>query len=259
MRAIWKGTIRLGKLAVPVKLYSAVEDRSVHLRILHEKDLVPVKQKMIHPETGEEVPFDEIRRGYEIERGTFVILDENDLVAAEPEPSRDIEILRFVRDEAVDHRWYERPYFLGPDGSGPQYDALRRAMEGKGLEGLSRWVMRKKSYAGALRLMGDALVLVTMRHAGEVVSTRELPKPGERKLDSREQKMAAQLIESLADDLDLSEFRDEYREKLMELIETKAKGGKVKLKKFRPRAASEDEDLASSLEASLAELKKKRA
>jgi DNA end-binding protein Ku len=259
MRAIWKGTIRLGKLAVPVKLYSAVEDRSVHLRILHEKDLLPVKQKMIHPQTGEEVPFDEIRRGYEIEKGTFVILDENDLTAAEPEPFRDIEILRFVRDEAVDHRWYERPYFLGPDGSEPEYDALRRAMEGKGLEGLARWVMRKKSYTGALRLMGDALVLVTMRHAGEVVSTRELPKPGGRKLDSREQKMAAQLIESLADDLDLSEFRDEYRKKLMELIETKAKGGKVKLKKFRPRTASDDEDLTSSLEASLAELKKKRA
>jgi DNA end-binding protein Ku len=259
MRAIWKGTIRLGKLAVPVKLYSAVEDKSVRFRILHEKDLVPVKQKMIHPETGEEIPFDEIRRGYEIEKGTFVILDEDDLAGAEPEPSRDIEILRFVRDEAVDHRWYERPYFLGPDGSDPEYDALRRAMEGKGLEGLARWVMRKKSYTGALRLLGEALVLVTMRSAGEVVSTRELPQAGGRKLDSREQKMAAQLIESLAGDLDLSDFHDEYREKLMELIETKAAGGKVTLKKFRPRAASEDEDLASSLEASLAELKKKRA
>lgn len=112
-RAIWKGVIVARSAKVPVRLYSAVEDRSIHFRLLHEKDLVPVKQYMVHPGTDEIVERDEMLRGHEVEPGVFVILDEEELEEAEPEDSREIEALRFVPDSAIDGRWYDRPYYLG--------------------------------------------------------------------------------------------------------------------------------------------------
>lgn len=258
MRAIWKGTIRLDKLSVPVKLYSAVEDKGVHFRLLHEKDLVPVKQKMINPETDEEVPSSEVRRGYEIEKGTFVVLSDEDLESLEPEESRDLNVTSFIDPDLLDHRWYERPYFLGPDDSEDAYRALHDALEKEGKEGIVEWNMRKKSYVGALRVEEDGLVLVSLRHAGEVVSTEELPEPAGRALDQKEKKMAKSLVEALSADFDLSEWEDQYRARVMEMIETKAAGGKVKLKKFRPRK-TEDDTLSDALEASLKNLKKKGA
>lgn len=258
MRAIWKGTIRVGKLPVPVKLYSAVEDRTVHFRLLHQKDLVPVTQKMIHPGSGEEVPREDIRRGYEVEPGTFVVLDEDELEDLEPEPSRDIEVIAFVDPDQLDHRWYERPYFLGPDGADSSYRALHDALEKEGSEGVVRWTMRKKAYIGALRARNGGLVLVTLRHAGEVVSTEELPRPEGRPLDKKERTMARRLVDALSDEFDPSEWHDQYRKRVMELIETKAEGGEVKLRKFKPRKTG-DEGLTDALEASLQELSKKGA
>ncbi|HUH12073.1 MAG TPA: Ku protein [Longimicrobiales bacterium] len=123
-RAIWKAKIRFGGVEVPVKLYSAVRDRGVHFRLLHRKDRVPVKQRMVDPESGEVVAYEDIRRGYETGQGTFVILDEEELAQAEPEPSREIEITRFVPPEQINHQWYERPYFLGPDEDAEAYAAL---------------------------------------------------------------------------------------------------------------------------------------
>ena len=109
-RAIWKGVLRIGEERVPVKLYSAVESGGVHFRLLHETDLVPVQQRMVHPETGDVVPSERIRRGHEVEPGVFVLLDEEDLEQAEPESSRDIELLRFVPPDRIDGRWNDRPY-----------------------------------------------------------------------------------------------------------------------------------------------------
>lgn len=258
MRAIWKGTIHLEGLSVPVKLYSAVEDRTIHFRLLHQKDLVPVKQKMVHPETDEEVPWEEVRRGYEIEPGVFVVLDESELDEIEPESSREIEVTSFVDPDLIDHRWYERPYFLGPDDSNDSYQALHDALEKEGKEGVVRWTMRKKAYVGALRVVDGGLVLVTLRHAGEVVSTEELPQAEGRPLNKKERSMAKSLVDALSEDFDLSEWEDQYRKRVMELIETKAEGGEIKLRKFKPRK-TEDDGLSDALEASLRELKKKRA
>lgn len=258
MRAIWKGTIRLEDLSVPVKLYSAVEDRTVHFRLLHEKDLVPVKQKMIHPETDEEVAWEDVRRGYEVEKGVFVVLNEEELAELEPEPSRDIEVISFVEPELLDHRWYERPYFLGPDDSDQSYRALHDALSKEGKEGLVRWTMRKKAYVGALRIENGGLVLVSLRHAGQVVSTEELPQPAGRALDKKERTMAKSLVDALSEEFDPGDWKDQYRKRVMELIETKAAGGEVKLKKFKPRK-TEDDSLSDALEASLSALKKKGA
>ncbi len=257
-RAIWKAVLRVGGETVPVKLYSAVEDRTVHFRLLDERDRTPVKQHMVNPRTDEVVPYEEIRRGYELDDGRFVILEPEELEEVEPKPSRDVEITRFVPPEKIDHRWYDRPYFLGPDGDEGAYAALVAALRKSGEEGVARWVMRGKEYVGALRLEGDHLMLITLRHAGEVVPVSALPRPGGRAPDRKEVEMAGRLIEALEADFDPAAYRDDYRDRVLELIEAKASGKTVRLERPKEKPAAAEESLAGVLEASLARAKEGR-
>lgn len=251
-RAIWKGVLRFGEVEVPVKLYSAVEDRKVHFRLLDEKRRQPVEQRLVHPGSGEPVPKEEVRKGYEAEPGLFVVLEDDDLAEAEPPQSRDVELTRFVDSDEIDPPWYERPYWLGPDGEEAHepYFALARALEREGKEGVARWTMRKKHYLGALRPRDGRLMLVTLRHAGEVISAADLPAPRGRELAKRELAMARQLVEALEDDFRPDEYVDEYRESVRELIAAKAEGAPAKVAPFRPKQPTDDLDraLAASLE-----------
>ncbi len=253
-RAIWKGVIRLGEVGVPVKLHSAVEDRSVHFRLLHEKDLVPVKQEMVNPATGEPVPRDQVKRGWVADDGSVVVLEEEELDALEPAASRDIEITRFVEPSHVREAWYERPYYLGPDGDAEAYFALAEALERRGRVGVARWVMRKKSYRGALRLEGKYLMLVTLRSAEEVVPASALPAPSGRKLTRQEADMARKLLEALHGSFNPAEWKDEYRERVLELVEAKAEGKTPRMEPYREKAA--EGSLSDALRASLASAKK---
>jgi DNA end-binding protein Ku len=256
-RAMWKGRIRFGDVDVPVKLYSAIRSTSgVHFRLLHEKDMQPVKQQMVNPETGKVVEYEDVHRAFPTEDGDLVMLDEEELAELEPQSSRDIEITRFVDPEAITHQWYDRPYFLGPDDSGGDYFALAEALRKQKKEGVARWVMRKKEYVGALRVEGDYLMLMTLRHAGEVVPASALKAPGGRALDKREIQMAKQLVAALEGDLELESYHDEYRERVMELVEARAEGKVLKFPKA-PKKKEEDESLSAMLEQSLAATKKK--
>ncbi|MGH8496431.1 MAG: Ku protein [Gammaproteobacteria bacterium] len=248
-RAMWKGVIRFGEAAVPVKLYSAVEDRGVHFRLLHEKDMVPVRQAMVNPHTDEVVPYEKVRRGYVTEDGQIVVLDKDDLNELEAEESRDIEVSSFLPKAAIDHRWYDRPYFLGPDGGEGSYFALVEALRKSGREGLAHWVMRKKEYIGALRLQGDHPVLITLRHAEEVVVAGALSAPSGRELDKKELTMAGQLMSMLDAKFDPTEYRDEYRKRVLDMVEAKGAGRKVKLRKASRKKPAED--LGKALRASI--------
>lgn len=256
-RAIWKGRIRFGGVEVPVKLYSAVQDRSIHFRLLHEKDKQPVAQQMIDPETGDVVDHADIRRAFQTEDGDLVMLDDDELAELEPEASRDIEVTHFVKPDVVTHQWYDRPYFLGPDEDDSAYFALAEALRRQEREGVVRWVMRKKEYVGVLRLQGDHLMLMTLRRAGEVVPASSLEPPSGRDLDRREVNMAVQLVSALEGELDLTEYRDEYRDRVLELVQAKAEG---KVLKFpaAPRKKAEA-SLGDMLEQSVRAAKKRRA
>jgi len=249
-RAIWKGKLKLGTTSLPVDLYSAVSDKTVRFHILEERAKARVKQHMVNPETNEEVPSDEIQKGYQAEPGLFVILTKEELEKIKPKPSRDIEITRFVPPSQITSQWYDRPYYLGPDGDMNAYFALVDALANKEREGIARWVMRGKEYVGALRSQDDYLMLVTLRHAEEVVLAEDLPAPGGRALDKKEINMAKQLVELLEGKFEPTEFKDEYRERVVEFIEKKSKGKKPRLHLVQSKrgTSSLDKVLSRSIE-----------
>jgi DNA end-binding protein Ku len=250
-RAIWKGDLKLNSTKVPVKLYSAVQDQTVRFHILDQKSKMRVKQHMVEAESGKEVSSEEIQKGFEVEPGTFVILDDEELAQLEPESSRDIEITQFVPPSQIPPEYFDRPYYLGPDGDEPAYFALAGALKNKKREGLVRWVMRKQPYVGAVRAVDDHLMLFTLRNAEEVLSAKDLPQPSGRAPDKKELAMATQLVELLKGDFEPKEYKDEYRERVMEFVEKKAKGHKPRLHlvKSKKKTTSLDKVLSKSIEA----------
>jgi DNA end-binding protein Ku len=251
-RAMWKAVLRFDEVRVPVKLYSAVQDRSVHFRLLHEPDRVPLRQRMINPRTGNAVEHREARRGLEVEPGVFVMFREEELEGIEPKASRDIRISRFVPSGSIPHARYERPYYLGPDGDPASYFALARALARREREGLGRWVMRRKAYLGALRAYGDHLLLISLRHADAVITATELDAPSGRPLEERERAMAEQFVAALEERFDPSLYWSGYRDRVMQLIERKRSGETIEIPEYEEKRAPDE--LAELLEASLARI-----
>jgi DNA end-binding protein Ku len=250
-RAIWKGELKINSIKVPVKLYAALKDQSVRFHILEERSKTRVKQHMINPESGDEVAREEIRKGFEVEPGTFVLLDEKELESIEPKPTREIEIKHFVSPQAIAPEYYDRPYYLGPDGDQAAYFALAEALRKQDREGLAHWVMRKQQYVGALKAEDDYLMLFTLRSPEEVLSAKDLPRPAGRAPEKKELSMASQLIEMLKGEFDAKDYQDEYRQRVMEFVEKKARGHapKLRLVKSKRKASSLDKVLSKSIEA----------
>jgi DNA end-binding protein Ku len=251
VRAMWKGVLEIDTHRLAVKLFAAAEEHQIRFHLLHDEDRVRVKQRMAHPATGDTVAPQDTVTGAEVEPGVFVVLHDADLERLDPTPSRDISISRFVTPGQIDSHWYDRPYYLGPDGGEVQrYFAFAQALQRTGLLGIAHWTMRKRSYVGALRAKDEYLALISLRHADEVISLADLKPPAGRPIDARERKLARQLVETLASTFDLAEFRDEYRDRVSELVARKRGGKTIKLERFRPRRAAE-KSLADVLEASL--------
>jgi DNA end-binding protein Ku len=248
-RAIWKGNLRFKNIQVPVKLYSVVQERGIHFRMLHDQDMVPVQQKMVNALTGKEVETRRALKGAEVEPGVHVVITAEELKEIEPEPSRDIVVDRFVKDEQITDQWYDRPYYLGPDGDERGYWALRDALKKEGKEGVARWTMRNREYIGALRVGNDRLMLITLRFAGEVVPVEAIGTPTGSAAGAKERKMAEQLVSALEGKFVATEYRDEYRERVLDFLARKARGEKIRFR--RPRPKSSGKNLLSVLNASL--------
>ncbi|MDW7772100.1 MAG: Ku protein [Desulfobulbaceae bacterium] len=254
LRALWKGIITFGNMSVPVKLYAGLEDRTVHFRLLHRKDHQPVSQKMVSKETGREVSGQSMRKGVATDRG-IVMLDEQELDELEPAASRKISIEWFVPPGVLGPQWYDRPYYLGPDGNEADYWNLYAAIGSKKVEGIGRWTMRGKEYIGVLRREMGCLVLITLRFAEQIIPPSRLNLPEFRNFEKEEMEMARQLVGMMAGDFKAGDYRDEYRQQLLQLIEAKKKGKKVKIGK--PAGRNEPESLSGALQASLAAIRKK--
>ncbi|MCD9623401.1 Ku protein [Rhabdothermincola salaria] len=259
-RAIWSGSISFGLVNIPVKLYSAVSRKTVHFNQLDSRTGARVKQRRVDAETGEEVPWDQIVKGYELDSGAYVTISEDELAALDPKAVRTIDLEEFVDLSSIDPIFYDAAYYLVPDKSSKPYALLARAMEEEGKVGIAHFVMRTKQYLAAIRPQEGRLVLSTMVYADEINDPAEIPdlaEVAEVEVSDKELAMATQLVESLSADFEPARFQDTYRQAVLDLIDRKAAGEEVVV----PAATAEPErvvDLMAALEASVAAAKETR-
>ena len=254
-RSIWSGAISFGLVNVPVKLYSAVSRKTVRFHQLSRETGNRISQRRVDPQTGDEVAYEDIVKGYELTKDHYVVITPEELDALDPEKTRTIDIEDFVDLEDIDPIYYDHPYYLVPDtGAAKAYGLLLNAMRESGKVAIAKVVLRSKEQLVAIRPQDDLLMMETMIFADEVVShdsIDELPAAKDLKASSRELKMAQQLIDSLSTDWEPDKYRDEYREKVLELVERKAAGEEIAVAPEAPEPARVP-DLMAALEASLA-------
>jgi len=258
-RSMWSGAISFGLVNVPVKLYSSVSRKTVRFHQLNGKTGHRISQKRVDSVTNEEVPYEDIVKGYELTKEHYVVITPDELEALDPERSRTIDIEDFVDLADIDPIYYDHPYYLVPDtGAAKAYGLLLNAMEASGKVAVARVVLRSKEQLVAIRpAPGGVLMMETMIFADEVVEPNQiddLPKAKDLKVSDREVKMAQQLIDSLSSDFEPEKYHDEYREKVLELIERKAAGEEIAVQPEAPEPKKVP-DLMAALEASLAAVK----
>jgi DNA end-binding protein Ku len=258
-RSIWSGAISFGLVNVPVKLYSAVSRKTVRFNQLNRKTGHRIAQKRVDSVTNEEVGYDDIVKGYELTKERYVVITPEELDALDPEKTRTIDIEDFVDLAEIDPIYYDHPYYLVPDkGAAKAYGLLLQAMEESEKVAVARVVIRSKEQLVAIRpAPGGVLTMETMIFSDEVVAPEDiedLPEAKDLKVSDREVKMAQQLIDSLSSDFEPGKYRDEYREKVLELIERKAAGEEIAVQPEAPEPKKVP-DLMAALEASLAAVK----
>ena len=252
MRPIWKGAISFGMVTIPIKLYAATEAKDVRFRLLHRDDGAPIEEKRFCTKDGKEVAWKDLVRGYEIEKGEYVVLEPDEIDEAKPESGTTIEIGDFVSAEEIDPIYYEKSYFLEPTEVGAKaFTLLRRALEETGRVAVARVTIRTRERLATLRTYEDTLVIETMLWPDEIRSTGslDLPEGKQATIRSKELQMAQQLVNSLSGRFEPSEYRDEYRAAMEELIERKMAGEKrsAKRRKAEPKVI----DLMEALQASV--------
>ena len=261
-RSIWTGALSFGLVNVPVKLFSAVEDKGVHFNQFQEGTGKRVHNKRVAEGSDDEVPYEDVVKGYEIRKGEYVIVSPEELSTLDPERSRVIELEDFVDLDEVDPIYFAKSYYLLPASgeAAKPFALLHAAMRDANRVGIARFVMRDKQYLAAVRPRDDVLVVETMHFPDEVRDPLEIdeaePLKGDVTASARERKMAGQLIESLATDWDPSRYRDTYRERVLALVEAKDKGEELVVEEApeRPEVA----DLMAALEASVKEARSGR-
>jgi DNA end-binding protein Ku len=251
-RAMWKGAIAFGLVNIPVELFSATRDHRPKFRLLHAKDESPVHYERVCQSEGKPVGWEELVKGYEYEKGQFVVLTKDDFKTAALEKTKTVDILDFVDPDEVDERYFETPYYLQPGkGADRAYALIREAIRDSGKIGIAKIILRDAQHLAALEAIGDALVLTMMRFADELADLGEfrLPKTGD--IRAAEMKMAKQLVESLSAKWEPEKYTDEYRDNLMRIIKGKLKGKTPRLKERETPKQAEVIDLMARLRASL--------
>jgi DNA end-binding protein Ku len=256
-RAIWSGSISFGLVNVPVKVYSAIREHKVRFHQVDKKTGSRIRYEKVAEKTGQEVDSEQIELGYEVEKGKLVTLDPSELDELRPETTRMIEIADFVELGDVDPAYYDRTYWLLPDGEAAAraYRLLVEAMEDRGRVGIGNVVMRNKAYLAAIRPRDGALALSTMHFADEVLplsSVAEAPSGQGSKPEDRELKLATQIVDSLSTDWKPDRYKDTYSEEVAKLIQAHAEGEDIVVTETAPDKGHEVVDLMAALEASLA-------
>ncbi len=261
MRAIWKGSISFGLVNIPIALYPATRKEELKFRLLRQSDLSPVNYKRVAQKDGKEVPWDQIVKGYEYEKGKFVVLKEEDFERVDLEATQTVDIQDFVDVDEIDPMFFYKPYYLEPQKGGDKaYALLRDALEGSKKVGIAKVVIKTRQYLAGVKPEEGALVLELMHFADELADTEKLRVPKKTEVGKREMNMAKSLIDSMSAKWNPNKYHDEYREALMEVIEEKVEaGGKEIEEKPKPRKQpTKVIDLVEVLQQSLAETKGKK-
>jgi DNA end-binding protein Ku len=254
MRAIWKGSISFGLVNIPIALYPATRKEELSFRLLRRTDLSPVNYKRVAEKDGKEVPWDDIVKGYEYEKGKYVVLRDEDFQRVDLEATQTVDIQDFVHQEEIDPMFFYKPYYLEPQKGGDKaYALLRESLEKSKKVGIAKVVIKTRQYLAGVKPEGDALVLELMHFAEELADPSKLHVPKKIEVGKREMDMATALVDSMSSKWNPEKYHDDYREALMEVIEEKVEAGGKEIEE-KPKKAPEPTkviDLVSVLQKSL--------
>jgi len=260
-RPIWKGSISFGLVNIPIALYPATRREELKFRLLRKSDLSPVNYRRVAEKDGKEVPWEQIVKGYEYEKGRYVVLREEDFQRVDVEATQTVDIQDFVDQEEIDSMFFYKPYYLEPQKGGDKaYALLRDALKGTNKVGIAKVVIKTRQYLAGVKPENGALVLELMHFADELADPEKLHVPKKMEVGKREMNMARSLIDSMASKWEPEKYKDDYREALMEVIEEKVEAGGKEIEE-KPRKAPKPTkviDLVSVLQKSLEQTGAKR-
>src|SRR3954470_2436783 len=251
-RSIWNGAIAFGAVTVPIKVYGALEDKSIHFHETHLRDGAGIEHHLVDPSTGKEVDREKVVKGYEVSEDKWVVVSNDEIKAADQPERKAVEVEDFVPGDEIDPVYYDKAYNLAPGKGGEKaYALLNAALEKTGRVGIGRVVLRTKEQLVAVRAAGGGLLrLHTMHVSDEIVSAKDLDVPkAKKKPASREVEMAGKLVGGLAADFEAKRYKDTYRKRVLDLIKRKAEGKEIKVEE--PEAPEPADDLLAALQASL--------
>jgi len=254
MRAIWKGSISFGLVNIPIALYPATRKEELKFRLLRAKDLSPVNYKRVAEKDGKEVPWGEIVKGYEYEKGKFVVLDEKDFQRVDLEATQTVDIKDFVDLDEIDPMYFYKPYYLEPQKGGDKaYTLLREALADGRKVGIAKVVIKTRQYLAGVKALKHALVLELMHFAEELADAEKLHVPKKIEVGKREKEMAEALVKSMTSKWDPAKYKDDYRDALMEVIEEKVESGgkEIEEKPKEKKPSTKVIDLVAVLQESL--------
>jgi DNA end-binding protein Ku len=258
-RPLWQGSLTFGLVSIPVEVHRAVRDHRPRFRMLHKKDLSPVRMDRVCLQEGHPVAWEDLVKGYEYEKGRFVVLTKEDFRAAALEKTKAIEIVSFVDAAQIDDRYFETPYYLVPGQHGDHaYALLREAIKASGRIGIGKFILREVQHLAAVEVIDNALVLSVMRFTDELIDIKDLRFPATGKPGKQELKMAQMLVENLASDWDPTRYTDQYKDNVMRIIQGKLKGkNDVRLEADTTKRPANVVDLMERLRRSLEHTTKK--
>jgi DNA end-binding protein Ku len=254
MRAIWKGSISFGLVNIPIALYPATRKEELKFRLLRKKDMSPVNYKRVAAKDGKEVPWDDIVKGYEYEKGKFVVLNEKDFQRVDLEATQTVDIQDFVDLDEIDPMFFYKPYYLEPQKGGDKaYTLLREALADGRKVGIAKVIIKTRQYLAGVKALKNALVLELMHFGEELADPEKLHVPKKTAIGKREKEMAEALVKSMSAKWDPDKYKDDYREALMEVIEEKVESGgeEIEEKPREKKTPTKVIDLVAVLQESL--------
>ena len=260
MRAIWKGNISFALVSIPISLFSATRRNELSFHHLHKKDMSPVSYKRFCDTEDVELAWEEITKGYEYEKGQYVEITDEDLDKADVELTKTIQIVEFVQEEEIDPIYFDKPYYLEPQKGGERaYALMRDALAESKRVGIAKVVLKSREHLAAVKSIGDMMTLQTMRFAHEIVDAGSLTLPKKAEISKKEMDLAHTLIDSMSDKFDPGKYKDDYYDKVLEIIQMKVAGVSPQAPTPKGPAPARVVDLMEILKQSLNETKKNKA